>query len=784
MRAHPEGPPPGSVFVSCWLAALAAARRPLVFLPFVPQVVVQGLTLLLLSQFYRGPLPDLVGGLFFSLGGERALHYPNAYDTLPRVFHRADLFINLALGVPCRGALIVLLPWAFRARSGEGAPRMSAVLGRLGPLWCVGFLPWAVAVFGVVMMDRLTTGVFYGSPRVLAATELALQALVILAEVLFAYAAAGVLLGRLTPLAALKRSAAMASRSFWTTLGFVSIPLVAVLALLTAAKRAVEVGAAPAPEASVWLSALSILFGVMASVCVTAVTTRRYLHEWGLEPSERKPGRASLSASGLALLALWTALPGCSGETAPEFERRFLAEREEWRARKAEAEPRAVSSGPVEAAARARQLHAEIEQKFGVEARPSGEDLANPDRRTRLLVAGRAGLRSAHLGLRAGEVAEAAEMFARVGEIYGFAEDLEYQAWMGEGIAWELLGDVRRALLIYARVLDKYPAVRAGVEGAPSQVNVDLLNLAVHRADLAKHTPALEGVDRIIVQERARLRGLLFGREGTRAGREVRWRLAEVHLVCGDWEDGASALEDLATEAGEGADRAQLLLEAGEAWLRSSDGLSGAERNALAAQMAGAGTEQGAEARLLLGRVLLAKGNAAGALSVLEDLLALGARLRAGREAEARYLRGQCLVALGRWEEAVPILEYVAKANPRSPYGILARSRSLKMRGTLTDRRGARRVAAETVELAALLPVRSAQKAGAVGWGPRDSYRQEQALWREVSRSLIGIANDWPGEPFAKLAMERGVRVARDLARDEDLAREILQTQEAMGETP
>jgi hypothetical protein len=256
-------------------------RRPRLLLPYLVLAAAEASVLVLLASFHRAPQSGVLVPLFRWVGGEKALHYPEAFSVLPTVFERLELALALSLAALCQAVVVAALPALFL--EGRLALRAAArlALRRAPAVWAVTLPAWLPVTAAALARDRLAGGLLAEQPDVLWFAGYGLLGLALMGQALMGYGLAAALLGRLPVGAALARSVRLASRSFWTSLGFALGPTAILYPLRVVESDVARYFHRIPPEAVVLLAGGAGLVSLLAHHVRAAALARFYLHWCG-----------------------------------------------------------------------------------------------------------------------------------------------------------------------------------------------------------------------------------------------------------------------------------------------------------------------------------------------------------------------------------------------------------------------------------------------------------------------------------------------------------------------
>ncbi|MCA9751463.1 MAG: hypothetical protein KC591_04680 [Gemmatimonadetes bacterium] len=378
-------------------------------------------------------------------------------------------------------------------------------------------------------------------------------------------------------------------------------------------------------------------------------------------------------------VTLAVVLGGCGSS---ERSLRFDAERARYWARRDETSWRAAGLAADSLSARVARRNAEIEQEFGAAGAPGIAELRDPDTVARLRLAAESGLLATDLRASKEATEEIAGEYDRIGRIYRFDPDVRARASLGAGKVWERLGQGDRALDVYRAYLGRDGRPTTGI-GPVDRVEAFDVDLEIHVALLARELRSRGEAETIVREVRDRLRRtaeLWADRTGVS---RVKRRLAEANALMNDQKAAREGFEEVLRDAAPGDDRAEVLLALG---MLAADARQNTDAETWWREALREGDEipAAAEARVRLGELLVETRRPRDGLEVIDGFLALGARVREGRESEALYWKGQAFIARGQWEDALPVLREAALREPGAAHALPAagvyRSRLTRLR--------------------------------------------------------------------------------------------------------
>jgi hypothetical protein len=274
------------VFLKVWLEVLSAFRRPHALALLLPFVIVQGLFVAALWAFPRAPFGALLKPLFLAAGGEAALHYPDAYAVLPRVFLWANAGLFFLVGSACVAAAAAALPRVFMKRRPCLRSAVTTTLRRLPRIWGAS-LPFLVMVGGAMIVADLVTAANVSAAREGTALALGIRTSAIVLHALLAYAVIAVAIGDLSVGQAIARSFHLATRNFWTTLGFVVATSALLVPVAWLERDPATWFHAFGPEVAFAFLVARVVLSVLATYLLVAACTRLYLHWFGDQVVDR-----------------------------------------------------------------------------------------------------------------------------------------------------------------------------------------------------------------------------------------------------------------------------------------------------------------------------------------------------------------------------------------------------------------------------------------------------------------------------------------------------------------
>lgn len=121
--------------VWAWIESFRDLRRVRVLYPFLVLAVVQILLLIVLTQFYRPGIAELLRPWLERMQDGGATHYPQFYVFLPGIFSQANLVVEWLLGSLVFGVAFLVIWYAAFGRDAEGPWKLA---GRryVGLLFC------------------------------------------------------------------------------------------------------------------------------------------------------------------------------------------------------------------------------------------------------------------------------------------------------------------------------------------------------------------------------------------------------------------------------------------------------------------------------------------------------------------------------------------------------------------------------------------------------------------------------------------------------------------------
>jgi hypothetical protein len=274
------------IFVRCLLEGADLLRRPAALAFFVPQVLVAGALLLGFASFHRAPLSAVFVPAVGALGGEPAVHYPQFYADLPRIFEtstHAFLAVVLTTGWL---AFLIATPDLFLRQPVEMRRAWALARRRTTRAWAVTLPVAAVQLLASVVILQLMRAPLGESPRLLSAAEAAAFGVTGLAQVLAAHALPAIALSGLSAAQAWARSWTVLTRNLVATSGFVLAPRVLELPVRGAIDQLASWQRTVDPEAVVPLLGALILASTAATLVTLGSLARFALHHFGQEEDE------------------------------------------------------------------------------------------------------------------------------------------------------------------------------------------------------------------------------------------------------------------------------------------------------------------------------------------------------------------------------------------------------------------------------------------------------------------------------------------------------------------
>jgi tetratricopeptide (TPR) repeat protein len=457
-------------------------------------------------------------------------------------------------------------------------------------------------------------------------------------------------------------------------------------------------------------------------------------------------------------------LSGC-GETS-EFAERFDAERARWHADREEADLRAGTPSPGEATlAKIRALHASVGERYGATTAPTPAQLADPDARLRLQIAGSSSLYELDLASLAPPTAELADRYARLADVYAFDRSLWFRCRLGEASIRERLDETDAALAVYRRIVtDAGVPTRIGAGGDGQYV----LDLHVHAGILAlEHLPPNAAARELASLHESIAAPLAAGAD-TLLAPYLQECLAQICFLERKWDEGCAILDTLASSISLPARRANFILMEGEVRQYETRDLDLAEAAYREVITVMDGTPIATTARLRLAESLLRRRRPAAALDIVEETLELGASLLVDNAAEARYWKARALTDLGRWEDAIPVFHEAAELDAESPYAFLAAIERQRRLERLT--RPSSREAPNLVGQADRVPANPYRRLVPKHWSDYARERRARSIWRESIEGLLDVTKNVRDVDVRENAILAAARLAEDRAGDEKWA--------------
>jgi hypothetical protein len=232
--------------------------------PWLVLVALQGAVLIGFWWFAHPALSRFVAPLIRRLAGERALHYPDLFLSLPRLYARADVVIAAVTGTVVAGAATALFGAWFSGQPLRPSVGLKRAAVRAGAL-ILGNLPLVLGVFAISFALERWAQAREGSGLLARLAPLLVFGAAVLLQAFFVWMNPLLMLGRYTLTEAFAALPDAASRGGWTALTLAlasALPLLPLQLLARNPDRLVDRGV---PELVGWLLAAQIAIAALAA---------------------------------------------------------------------------------------------------------------------------------------------------------------------------------------------------------------------------------------------------------------------------------------------------------------------------------------------------------------------------------------------------------------------------------------------------------------------------------------------------------------------------------------
>jgi hypothetical protein len=273
--------PKSGILVRCILEASSLLANPRSFGFFLPQITLSGFLLLALASFHRLPLSIGLVSLVRTLSGEDAVHYPQFFMDMPKIFDTIAGVVNAAVSSIGWTAFLAATPQLFANERPRSADAWRKAWQRIASIEGV-VLPVAVVhTWCAIVVAQLGRGHMADSPRMMTLAASSGFAVVALAQILAAYALPAVAIGGLSARQAWVRSWHLATRNFGITAGFVLGPRLAEVPVRMIAAGLPSWWSSIEPETIVPVWGGFVLVSVASTMVTLGSLSRFYLHRIG-----------------------------------------------------------------------------------------------------------------------------------------------------------------------------------------------------------------------------------------------------------------------------------------------------------------------------------------------------------------------------------------------------------------------------------------------------------------------------------------------------------------------
>jgi hypothetical protein len=254
---------------------LLAMRAPRLWVPWLALGAVQLGVVVALWHFAHPALSWLMAPILRRVAGEDALHYPGAFEVLPRLYDRADLVIGALLGSVAIGSATGLFADHFHGLPARVGSRLATAVRRAPALVLVQ-LPFNVLVFGLTVMTAPWLESHAGG-RLAAVAGPLLTGVSLVLQAAFFYVAARVMIAGDGAAAALRGVPATWARGLVPALVVSALTLLLLLPLDWLAGHEGLVVSRGRPELVGWLTVLRLIAGLVNWFLLSGSATLLYL---------------------------------------------------------------------------------------------------------------------------------------------------------------------------------------------------------------------------------------------------------------------------------------------------------------------------------------------------------------------------------------------------------------------------------------------------------------------------------------------------------------------------
>lgn len=266
-------------FFRIWGATFRAMGKIKIWVPLVILFLIQILFLYILVRFYQPPWSAVLIPILKGVLGDRVLHYPQFYMSLPAVYSLVNLVLVGFFSIFANAMVVWLLTshfWGNRLNMKEAWEKANRRFGHLFLIWLLNTLVAAAIFF---LPSLLFSFWIAGSPRRMLFIQTAGLVVGVLVSCLFAFCFNLILVSASSWLKSLSLNFDIFRRNFFSTCFFIGIPG------LISWGYGVLVGNAPLvmsklrPEVIPFLLTAGSVLNIIVVFWITGALTRLFLYE-------------------------------------------------------------------------------------------------------------------------------------------------------------------------------------------------------------------------------------------------------------------------------------------------------------------------------------------------------------------------------------------------------------------------------------------------------------------------------------------------------------------------
>ena len=264
-------------FFSVWRECFQSVREMKLFVPFVLFAIIQFVCLLLLLNFYRYPVNNILVPVMRLIAGEKFLHYPDSFIVLPLLFNYTNIILSGLIGTVIIGSSTFLFAGKFQKKVTsvpQGFKIVSSKYLILFVLWLMETLLVLAVIVGLPALLQDMLKLEYIEMRY---TQAACFFLGLFIASIFAYTTAAVVLDNQGIIRSFLASTKIFGKHIVVTFLLVFIPNIANLPFNYASGKTFFILQKFNPEIVFILIALTIVVSIITNFFMVATITRYYL---------------------------------------------------------------------------------------------------------------------------------------------------------------------------------------------------------------------------------------------------------------------------------------------------------------------------------------------------------------------------------------------------------------------------------------------------------------------------------------------------------------------------